>query len=131
MTPAELGLLPGERAMLERVCCSFDKVVLILNTAGVFELGFLQEFPSIRAVLSIGYPARTGMHSVARLLKGEANPSGRLVDTFYYNTADHPAWPNVGTHRYTDLKKRCFLLYKEDIYVGYRYTETFLPEAEY
>lgn len=37
----------------------------------------------------------------------------------------------MGTHRYTDLKKRCFLLYKEDIYVGYRYTETFLPEAEY
>lgn len=131
MTPPELGLLAQERAMLEKVCTVFDKVVLLLNTAGVFELGFVEEFPSIRAVLSIGYPARKGMHAVVRILTGQISPSDRLADTFYYKTADHPAWPNVGTHKYSNAKNRCFLLYKEDIYVGYRYTETFLTEQQY
>lgn len=131
MTPPELALMPQERAMLEKVCTVFEKVVLLLNTAGIFELGFVEEFPSILAVLSIGYPARTGMHAVVRILTGQASPSGRLVDTFYYRTADHPAWPNVGTHKYSNAKKRCFLMYKEDIYVGYRYTETFLTEQQY
>ena len=131
MTPPELALLPEEKAMLDKVCGAFDNVVLLLNTAGVFELGFVEAYPSIRAVLSIGYPARTGMHAVVRLLTGAACPSGRLVDTFYYRTAEHPAWPNVGTHKYSNAKKRCFLMYKEDIYVGYRYTETFLPEEQY
>lgn len=55
----------------------FDKVVLLLNTAGVFELGFVEEFLSIRAVLSIGYPARKGMHEVVRILTGQISPSGR------------------------------------------------------
>lgn len=131
MPPEELRLLSGERALLDRVCGDFENVLLILNTAGVFELGFAEDYPQIRAVLSIGYPARTGMRAVAKILKGEISPSGRLTDTFWYHTEDHPAWKNTGTYKYKNALRRHFLMYKEDIYVGYRYTETFLAETEY
>ena len=131
MAPEELRLLPAERRLLCRVTQYFDKVVLILNTAGVFQLDFLRDLPQIRAVLSIGYPARTGMCAVAQLLTGAANPSGRLVDTFLYDVQDHPAFQNTGTYRYANARRRHFLLYKEDLYVGYRYTETFYSQEEY
>lgn len=131
MTPPELRLRAEERAMLDRVCAYFGKVLLLLNTAGIFELAFLKDYPSIRAVLSIGYVARTGMKAVAELVCGKKSPSGRLTDTFYYSVTEHPAYQNTGTYRYKDAPKRCFLLYKEDIYVGYRYTETFLSGEAY
>lgn len=131
MTPEELRLFPEERALIQRVCSRFDKVAVILNTAGVFEMGFLEEYPQVRAALSVGYPARGGMAAAARILKGEINPSGHLVDTFWYNTADHPAYQNTGTYRYKNARSRHFLMYKEDIYVGYRYAETFLSDQAY
>lgn len=131
MRPEELRLFLAERALIDRVTSEFQNVLLILNTAGIFELGFLNEYPQIRAVLSIGYPARTGMRAVARIMNGKANPSGRLTDTFWYNTEDHPAFKNTGTFRYKNASRRHFLMYKEDIYVGYRYTETFLSEEDY
>lgn len=131
MRPDELRLLPTEQALIDRVTSKFQNVLLVLNTAGIFELGFLNEYPQIRGVLSIGYPARTGMRSVAKILCGKANPSGRLTDTFWYHTTDHPAYQNSGSFSYKKARGRHFLLYKEDIYVGYRYTETFLSPEDY
>lgn len=131
MKPEELRLFASERAMLDRVCSYFDKVIVLINTADVIELGFLEEYPQIRAALSIGFPARTGMGGVARILKGEVSPSGRTVDTWYYRTDEHPAFLNSGTFCYKNAKKRHFLMYKEDIYVGYRYAETFLNQESY
>lgn len=131
MKPEELRLFASERAMLDRVCSFFDKVIVLINTADVMELGFLEDYPQIRAALSMGFPARTGMRGVARILKGEVSPSGRTVDTWYYRTDAHPAFLNSGTFCYKNAKKRHFLMYKEDIYVGYRYAETFLDEDAY
>lgn len=131
MKPQELRLFANEKAMLDKVCGTFDKVMVLINTADVMELGFLEEYPQIKAALSIGFPARTGMRGVIRLLKGEFSPSGRTVDTWYYRTDEHPAYQNSGTFCYKNAPKRHFLMYKEDIYVGYRYAETFLSGEEY
>lgn len=131
MKPEELRLFQSERAMLDKVCGSFAKVIVLINTADVMELGFLEEYPQIRAALSIGFTARTGMRGVIRILKGEVSPSGRTVDTWYYRTDEHPAFQNSGTFSYINAPKRHFLMYKEDIYVGYRYAETFLDDALY
>lgn len=131
MTSKELGIFETERALLDKVCARFENVVVLLNTAGVMECGFLNEYPRIKAAMFIGFPARTGMYSVIRLLKGEISPSGRTVDTWYYHTKDHPASKNTGSFRYKNAKNRYLLMYKEDIYVGYRYTETFLSEEEH
>lgn len=131
MKPEELRLFPDEWAMLDKVCNSFDKVIVLINTANVMELGFVEEYPQIRAVLSIGFTARTGMRGVIRILKGEVSPSGRTVDTWYYRANEHPAFQNSGTFCYKNAPKRHFLMYKEDIYVGYRWAETFLDDGLY
>ena len=131
MTSKELGLFDTERKLLDNVCANFENVVILLNTAGVLECGFLEEYPQIKGALFIGFPARTGMYSVIRLLKGDAFPSGRTVDTWYYHVKDHPASKNSGSFKYKNAKNRYLLMYKEDIYVGYRYTETFLDQKAY
>ncbi len=131
MTPQELRLMKEERETIRCICRYFENVIIILNTANVFELGFIEEFSGIKAVLSIGFPARTGMNAVARILTDKACPSGHTTDTWYYRTNEHPAFPNVGRFRYRNAKGRSLLEYKEDIYVGYRYSETFLGKEEY
>ncbi len=131
MKSEDLSISQPERQMLDKVCRHFENVVVILNTAGVLECGFLEEYPSIKGAMFVGFMARTGMRSVVRLLRGELNPSGRTVDTWYYHTQDHPASKNSGDFKYQNAKNRYLLMYKEDIYVGYRYTETFLSEEEY
>lgn len=137
-TVAELRLSEAEKSMLELVCSEFEKVIVIINAASVMELGFLKEYPQIKAALYIGFTGTCGMESVAKILSGKISPSGRLNDTFFYNIDDIPAIKNHGTHIYKGTEnrgpmigKRHFLLYKEDIYVGYRYAETFLSEDEY
>ena len=61
-----------------------------------------------------------GGNAVADALSGKATPSGKLPDTVAYDIEDYPANDNFG-NEFTNL-------YKEDIYVGYRYFETFAPE---
>lgn len=131
MKPEELGLLREERETLKRLCARFKTVIVLLNVADTVECGFAEEYPQVKALLFIGFPACRGMDSVAKILRGTLNPSGRTADTWYYHMEDHPAAKNTGTFRYKDAKRRAFLLYKEDIYVGYRYAETFLTEEKY
>ena len=59
-------------------------------------------------------------NSVAKMLLGEESPSGKLTDTIAYNYEDYPCSENFGYKEYTN--------YVEDIYVGYRYFETFHKE---
>lgn len=127
----DLALQEKEKQLMDTVCRNFSKVVLLLNCGNALSLGFLEDYPQIKSVLYIGFPGETGMASVAGILKGSINPSGRLVDTFYKNVSDHPAVCNTGSFKYKGMDKRRFVLYKEDIYVGYRFTETFYDEAEY
>lgn len=54
------------------------------------------------------------------MLLGEVSPSGKLTDTIAYRVADYPSADNFG-----DAHQNC---YEEDIYVGYRYFETFAKD---
>lgn len=72
-----LELSNRERAMLERVTGTFDKVIVIVNTGNTFELGWTTEM-DVDAVAWIGGPGESGFNSVARMLTGEVNPSAAL-----------------------------------------------------
>lgn len=61
-----------------------------------------------------------GGNAIADVLAGEVTPSGKLTDTIAYSINDYPSTHNYG-NEFTNL-------YQEDIYVGYRYFETFCPE---
>ena len=122
-TQDELRLSESQRALLDRVTASFDRVIVVINSGNAMELGFLDEYPQIRGAVWIGTPGPKGAESLAEVLAGEVNPSGRLTDTYAYDVASAPATENFGDYRYTNAD-RAFLDYEEGIYLGYRYYET-------
>lgn len=134
LKPEQLRLSDNERATLDKIDASFAHVVILLNTTNAFELGFVETYQNIDSVLWIGAPGEVGSHSVADALTGKVNPSGKLTDTYAYDIESNPSVVNTGDFQYTkdgQPSKRYFANYLEDIYVGYRYYETFIDDAQY
>ena len=86
-----LELSNRESAMLDRVCKEFDNVIVVYNGANAMEMGFVEEYDSIKAALWMAGPGETGFASLGRILNGSVNPSGKLVDTFVYDLQNIPA----------------------------------------
>lgn len=126
---AELSFHEKEKAIVELAKSSgFDKIIVLLNSGYPQDLGWLKEY-NIDACLWIGNPGLYGMYGVANVLKGEASPSGRTVDTFASNSLSSPAMQNYGDFEFINLKTngmyhKEYVVYAEGIYTGYRYYET-------
>lgn len=107
---------------------NFDNVVLLVASNAAVELGWLEQFPSIRSVLVVPSTGTYGMSSLAGILAGSVSPSGRTVDTYVADASASPAAQNFGDYQYLDeggeLTKYNYVSYAEGIYVGYRYYET-------
>ncbi|HWQ06996.1 MAG TPA: glycoside hydrolase family 3 N-terminal domain-containing protein, partial [Feifaniaceae bacterium] len=119
-----LGLTKNRIDLFDKVCAAFDTVIVVVNAGNSMELGFLEQYPSIKAALWIGTPGPFGCDSLGKILAGEVNPSGRLVDTYAYDAGSSPASVNFGDYQYDNIDGMSFLNYNEGIYVGYRYYET-------
>ena len=108
------------------------KIVVLLNSANALQMDFMQdESFEIDAVLWIGDVGLMGLEAVGKILSGEVNPSGSLVDTYVYDNYSAPAMKNFVATRYegatTEVipeKASYYMVYQEGIYVGYRYYET-------
>lgn len=123
---AALQLTQEERELLTYVGEHFDRVIVVLNTENPMEMGFLDEF-GIDGCFWTGALGQGGMKAVARVLSGSVNPSGRLPDTFVYNSLTAPAAANLGDYTIRNSEEPFgdkYLVYAEGIYVGYRYYET-------
>ena len=113
-------LLAGaERQMLREVCRAFDRVAVVLNAGSILDMQWVEEYRP-GAVLYTWQGGQEGGLAVADLLTGKVNPSGKLSDTIAKDIAGYPAAGHYGSETRN--------LYAEDIYVGYRYFETFAPE---
>ncbi|MDN4472904.1 glycoside hydrolase family 3 protein [Demequina zhanjiangensis] len=123
LTQEQLQLSDEQVALLDAVTAHQDDVIVVINAGNQMELGFLDDYPQIKAAVWMGTPGPQGAVSLAKILTGEVNPSGRLTDTYAYDVTSAPATENLGSHRYTNTN-RAFLDYEEGIYVGYRYYET-------
>ena len=134
-----LQLDQNEADLLKYVGERFSKVIVLLNTPSTFETGFLDDpghygyHENIKAALWLGYPGKTGINAIGRILKGEVNPSGKTVDTWARDFKKDPTWENFADNRiangnkYTNLSSgngSKYVIYKEGIYIGYRYYET-------
>ena len=126
LTPETLRLSDNERAMIEKVATTFSEVTVLFNIGNVMEMGFVDEYESIKAAAIIWITGEFGMRAVGQMLTGEVNPSGRLADTVAYSIYDHPSTENFGTYKYDGGEY--FVEYQEGIYVGYRYFETFAKD---
>ena len=112
-------LTDGEKAMLRTVRAHFKKMVVLLNVGNIIDMGFMDEF-SPDAVMYVWQGGMTGGTGAARVLLGEVSPCGKLPDTIAYDISDYPS------DKYFHDRDRNF--YGEDIYVGYRYFETFAKD---
>jgi beta-glucosidase len=80
------------------------------------------------SAMVIWSPGSEGMTAVAEILKGEVNPSGRLMDIIVKDLSTNPSYENFGDYRYDDNPLYSYVTYEEGIYVGYQYYETFAPD---
>ena len=118
-----LALSAAEKALVEKVAAAFPQVIVLFNIGNVMEMGWLEDYGSIKAAAVLWIPGEFGMTAVAQMLSGRVNPSGKLADTIAYSINDHPSSACFGDYAYSGGGS--YVEYLEGIYVGYRYFETF------
>ncbi len=113
-------LTTDEKKLIEKVISVFEKTVLILNIGNVMDFEEIAAYgDKISAILVVWQGGMESGNAVADVLSGKVNPSGKLTDTIAKTYEDYPSSQNFG--------KLKFNKYVEDIFVGYRYFETFCP----
>ena len=116
-------LTPNEMKMIEDVKSRFDNIIVVLNVGGVMETEWIKNDAKISSALHAWQGGMEGGLAASDLIVGDANPSGKLVDTFARSLEDYPSSYNF--HDSSDYAE-----YTDDIYVGYRYFETIPGAAE-
>ncbi|MCD7802597.1 MAG: glycoside hydrolase family 3 C-terminal domain-containing protein [Clostridiales bacterium] len=126
-----LELSNREIELVERVTSEFSNVIVIINSSNVMEMGWVDEYDNINAVLWVAGAGVNGFEALGEILSGEVNPSGKTVDTWVYDLKNTPTSNNFGEYAYTnsdeingDTGEVKFVNYVESIYVGYKFYET-------
>lgn len=132
-----LELTNREIEMLKEVTKDFNNIIVVINSANAMELGWVDEYENINGVIWCPSPGERGFEALGKILNGEVNPSGHLVDTFVYDLQNTPYINNFGSFTYTNYEdvtgaaenKAIFVNYNEGIYVGYKFYETAAAEG--
>ncbi len=111
-----------EEMMVKTVCDNFKNVIVVLDVGGMVDTSWFKDNDKISSVLLAWQAGLEGGLAIADILCGDANPSGKLVDTFADSFDAYPS--SAGFNESED-----YVDYNEDIYVGYRYFET-IPGAK-
>lgn len=144
---SNFNLSDANKKLICDVCRVFHaagkKVVVVLNIGSPIETASWKNQPD--AILCAWQGGQEGGNSVADVLSGKAYPSGKLTSTFPIRFEDHASTANFpvdlkadidllkdnqGEKKY-DRKDVDFTRYSEDIYVGYRYFDTFGKQVSY
>jgi beta-glucosidase len=139
----DFNLTDKEKALIRNVSEAFQakgkKAIVILNIGGVIETASWRNLPD--AILLAWQPGQEAGNSIADVVSGKVNPSGKLATTFPVNYSDVPSsktFPGIElpdtANESTDMPflraRPAEVVYEEDIYVGYRYYNTFnVPTA--
>ena len=119
LEPGSYYLTEAERKLLTQVTGAFAKTVVLIDSGSIMDLAWLEEYP-ISAALVVWQGGMESGNAVADVLTGAVTPCGKLTDTISYRYEDHPSASNFLGN---DAN-----VYAEDIYVGYRYFETFAQD---
>ena len=144
-TVESFSLTDNERQTLDNLCEAYHlagkKVIVILNVGSSIETASWKSQPD--AILCAWQTGQEGGNSVADILTGKANPSGKLTQTFPVSIFDVPAsrdfplydrdFNQVDTYmgKPSNKKDVGYCNYEDGIYVGYRYFETAQAEVSY
>lgn len=84
----ETLLLPeGQRQLIDSVLQDLGMpiILLLFSGCGSLDVSAYVSQPLVKGVLGVGYPGMFGGQAIAEVLTGDVNPSGRTVNTWYYN----------------------------------------------
>jgi beta-glucosidase len=144
--PGDFYLTPSEKSLIKNVSLEFKakgkKTIVILNIGGVIEVASWRDLPD--AILLSWQPGQESGNAIADVLSGKVNPSGKLATTFPVSYNDVPSAKNFPGIEFPDQitpemqslpafmrKVPAEVVYEEDIYVGYRYYNTFNVPVAY
>ena len=115
LTDQEIGLAD------QAIEAGFSHIVVVYNVGGMVDTSWMKDYPQIDGFVYAWQGGSEGGNSLADVLVGDANPSGKLTDTLAASYDAYPASSDLLAHE-------DYMEYQEDIYVGYRYFETLAPE---
>ena len=131
LSPSEIDVLKNLKALKDGG--KIKKIVVLLNSVNQVQCDYLDD-PSygIDSLLWVGIGGTNCTDGIAKVLNGEANPSGKLTDTYWKKHAYNPVYANFGSYNNEGTpisnanggKSNRYVVYQEGIYNGYRYVET-------
>jgi beta-glucosidase len=114
----------GQDELIKAVLKANPKTVVVLMGGGPIDM--TQWINNVPAILQAWYPGMEGGNALAKIIFGQVNPSGKLPMTFPKILEDAPSQKLGITSK--DLMQ---LYYTDDIYVGYRYFDTYKVEPQF
>lgn len=121
----DMNLPFGQDELIKAVLKANPNTVMVLMGGGPVDMS--QWITKTKAIVQAWYPGMEGGNALAEIVFGKINPSGKLPMTFPKKLADVPAH-KLGTYPHDEKKN---LYYYDDIYVGYRYYDTYNVEPEF
>lgn len=118
-TPGNWYLSDEEDKTINLLSQHFKNVIVLLNSGNIMDMSWVKRY-NIGTVAYIWQGGQEGGAGTVDALMGDVAPSGRLTDTIAITPEDYPCDDCFG-----DLAQN---IHKEDIYVGYRYFETFAKD---
>lgn len=122
--PGEYRVSDNELRDLVRLNREYQNVILILNTPCTFDLSFMEYLKNIKGVINYAFPGMEGPKALVDIVSGKVSPSGKLSVTWPKSISQIPYSLNYG-------KKGSDIFYTEDIFVGYKYYNSFDVEPLY
>ena len=120
-------LSDDEEANLKLLGQNFENVVVVLNVGGIIDTKFFDEIDGLDSMLLMSQAGMTGGDALVEVLNGTVNPSGKLTDTWPVNFDDNPSSEGFANQDGNTAQE----LYNDDIFVGYRYYDTFGVDVSY
>ena len=113
-------LTEREEENLRKITQNFENTIVVFNTC-VMDASFLETITGIKGAVLMGLAGNECGNALADILSGKCSPCGKLTDTWARKYEDNPASTTFGRNDGNSLQEE----YTEDIYVGYRYFDSF------
>ena len=144
-------LTASEQALLAETCRHFPKVIAVLNVNGMIDLPAFDAYPEVKAILFMGTAGEQAAGALADILTGRVSPSGKLNQTAALAYEDYPTAAHFSSNKDLPQSIRTYedyglspedngscgftmspvTVYAEDIYMGYRYFDSFEKPVAY
>ena len=140
-TKGDYYLTDNEKANLTLLGQKFENVIVVLNVGGIVDTNFFNgkggyaaddslnrgQITGLDSLLLMSQAGMNGGAALVQVLNGTYNPSGKLTDTWALDYNDYPSSSGFSKNNSNTNEE----LYTEDIFVGYRYFDTFGKQVAY